>query len=110
MFDIGWPELMVVAVLTIVVVGPNELPRVLRTVLGIVRKVRSMAGEFQNSIEDVAREADLADIKKEVEKAQSETISAKMEKLVDPDGEVEKTMQEMKQDVDKAKAETEKNI
>ncbi|WP_420547391.1 Sec-independent protein translocase protein TatB [Curvivirga sp.] len=107
MFDIGWPEMMVIGVLTIIVVGPKELPRVMRTVMGLIRKVRMMAGDFQSSMEDIAREADLADIKKQVEQAQSETVSAKMEKLMDPDGSVNKAMKDMEQDVRKAQADTE---
>ncbi|MTI10704.1 Sec-independent protein translocase protein TatB [Curvivirga aplysinae] len=106
MFDIGWPEMMVIGVLTIIVVGPKELPRVMRTVMGLIRKVRMMAGDFQSSMEDIAREADLADIKKQVEQAQSETVSAKMEKLIDPDGSINEAMKDTEQDMRK----TQENI
>ena len=57
---------MLVAVITVLVVGPKELPRVLRTVTYWVRKVRGLAGEFQKTMEDMAREADLEDIKKDM--------------------------------------------
>ena len=57
---------MMVAVVTVIVVGPKELPRVLRTVNQTVRKVRKMAGEFQSSIDEMAREAELDDLQKKL--------------------------------------------
>ena len=104
MFDIGWPELMVVAVLTVLVVGPKELPRVLRTVTGIIRKIRMMAGEFQGSIDDLAREADLQDIKKEMMDANSKDIGAELEKAVDPTGEVTGSIKEIQGDLNESKS------
>lgn len=99
MFDIGWPELMVVAVLTIIVVGPQELPRVLRTVMGLVRKVRMVAGEFQNSMEDIAREADLQDIKKQMSDMGKKDLEKEIENAIDPTGDINKSVQELEQDV-----------
>ncbi len=62
MLDIGWTELMVVGVLALLVVGPKELPRLLRSVGQFVGKARGMAREFQRSMEDAAREADLKEL------------------------------------------------
>lgn len=64
MFDIGWSELLVVGVVALVVIGPKELPGVLRTVGQMVGKVRRMAGEFQGQFQEALREAELADLKK----------------------------------------------
>jgi len=58
MFDIGAPELLIVAVLALVVVGPKELPKLLRTVAGFVRKAREMAAEFRSGVEDLAAEVE----------------------------------------------------
>ncbi|QGZ33382.1 Sec-independent protein translocase protein TatB [Stappia indica] len=73
MFDIGWTELLVVAVVMILVVGPKDLPRMLRTFGQTIGKVRRMAGEFQSTFNEALREAeqqaDIADMKKQVEKA-----------------------------------------
>jgi sec-independent protein translocase protein TatB len=73
MFDIGWTELLVVAVVMILVVGPKDLPRMLRTFGQTMGKVRRMASEFQSTFNDALREAeqqaDIADMKKQVEKA-----------------------------------------
>jgi sec-independent protein translocase protein TatB len=65
MLGVGWPELMVVAVVTVLVVGPKELPRVLRTFTHFVRKAQGLAREFTSGMEDLARQADLDDLKKE---------------------------------------------
>ena len=99
MFDIGWPELMVIGVLTIIVVGPKELPRVLRTVTGIIRKIRMMAGDFQNSIEDIAREADMQDIKKQLEDVGKRDIGKDVEEYLDPTGDLNKSVKEMETDM-----------
>ncbi|MDO8840308.1 MAG: Sec-independent protein translocase protein TatB [Parvibaculum sp.] len=66
MFDIGWSELLVIAAVAIIFVGPKDLPRMMRTVGQYVAKVRAMAREFQSSFEDLARETELEELRKEV--------------------------------------------
>ena len=66
MFDMGWSELLLVAVLAIVFVGPKDLPKVMRTVGQYVAKMRAMVREFQNSFEDLARESELEELRKQV--------------------------------------------
>ena len=66
MFDIGWSELMLVGIVALIVIGPKELPSVLRTVGRTVTKLRRMAGEFQGQFQEALREADLADMRKEI--------------------------------------------
>lgn len=66
MFDIGWSELMALVVIAIVFVGPKDLPRMMRTAGQYAAKVRAMAREFQNSFEDLARETELDELRKEV--------------------------------------------
>ena len=65
MFDIGWQELFIVAVLAIIVVGPKDLPKALKTVTIWVRKARSMAREFQTGVNDMVRESELDEFKKQ---------------------------------------------
>jgi sec-independent protein translocase protein TatB len=90
MLGVGWPELLVVAVVTVLVVGPKELPRVLRTFTMFVRKAQSLAREFTSGMEDLARQADLDDLKKET--AQLESISQKqfdgLDQSLDPNNTV----------------------
>jgi sec-independent protein translocase protein TatB len=64
MFDIGWSELLVIAVVALIVIGPKELPTVLRTVGQWTTKIRRMAGEFQSQFQEALREAEMADLKK----------------------------------------------
>ncbi|WP_417457373.1 Sec-independent protein translocase protein TatB [Kordiimonas sp.] len=58
MFDIGAMELFVVAVLALVVVGPKELPKLLRTIGGLVRRMRELSAEFRQGVEQLAAEAE----------------------------------------------------
>ncbi|MFN3261874.1 MAG: Sec-independent protein translocase protein TatB [Pikeienuella sp.] len=68
MFDIGFMELLVIGALALIVVGPKELPGLLRTVGQFAGKARSMARDFQRTMEDAAREADLGDVADAVKK------------------------------------------
>jgi sec-independent protein translocase protein TatB len=88
MLDIGWVELSIIALVTIIVVGPKEIPRVLRTVTQIMRKVRSMASEFQSGIDDLAREAELDDLKKDIQQTASRDFAGELENSIDPTGEM----------------------
>jgi sec-independent protein translocase protein TatB len=63
MFDIGWSELVVIAVVALVAIGPKELPGVLRMVGQWMGKARKMAGEFQGQFNEAMREAEMADVK-----------------------------------------------
>jgi sec-independent protein translocase protein TatB len=67
MFDISWTEFLLIGVVALIVIGPKELPGVLRTMGQWTRKVRSMAGEFQNQFQEALREAEMTDLKKEVD-------------------------------------------
>jgi len=71
MFDIGWSELLVVAVLALVFVAPKDLPRMMRTLGQLAAKARSMAREFQQSFEDMARETELEELRKELAELRS---------------------------------------
>src|SRR5436190_21299925 len=64
MFDIGWSELVVIAVVALVAIGPKELPGVLRTVGQWMGKARKLAGEFQGQFREAMREAEMAELKK----------------------------------------------
>src|SRR5581483_1969090 len=67
MFDISWTEFLLIGVVALIVIGPKELPSVLRTVGQWTRKVRSMASDFQNQFQEAMREAEMADLKKQVD-------------------------------------------
>jgi sec-independent protein translocase protein TatB len=64
MFDIGGGELIVIAVVALIAIGPKELPGVLRMVGQWMGKARKMAAEFQGQFQEAMREAEMADLKK----------------------------------------------
>ncbi len=66
MFDIGWSEFMLIGIVALIVIGPKELPSVLRTVGKTVTKLRRMAGEFQGQFNEALREAELSDIRTDI--------------------------------------------
>jgi len=67
MFDISWTEFLLIGIVALIVIGPKELPAVLRTLGQWTRKVRSMANDFQNQFQEAMREAEMADLKKQVD-------------------------------------------
>jgi sec-independent protein translocase protein TatB len=73
MLDIGWSELLLVAVVAIVVIGPKDLPDALRALGRMLTKVRRMAGEFQGQFNAALREANLEDVKKEFDTIREQT-------------------------------------
>ena len=90
MLDIGWTELLVIGVIALLVVGPKDLPRVLRYVGYWMGKARSMAREFQRAIDQYAKEADLDDVKKAVQTPYRAKSAIK--NAIDPKGEITKEM------------------
>jgi len=96
MFDIGWSEMVVIALLTLIVIGPKELPRVLRTVGQWVRKAQSLAREFQRGLDDMARETDLEDAKKLLDSGRNLADPKKMVmNTLDPTGSVEEEARDL---------------
>jgi sec-independent protein translocase protein TatB len=66
-FGIEWSEYAVIAIVALIVIGPKELPAVLRTIGQWTTKIRRMAAEFQSQFQEALREAEMADLKKEVD-------------------------------------------
>ncbi len=67
MFDIAWSEMLLIGGVALVVIGPKELPGALRTAGQAIGKIRRMAAEFQGQFNDAMREAELHDLKKQVD-------------------------------------------
>ena len=76
MFDIAWSEMVLIGAVALVVIGPKDLPKALRTVGQTIGRVRRMASEFQGQFNDAMREAELADLKKQVEDVGGSVSSA----------------------------------
>jgi len=88
MFDIGWSEMAVIALVALVVLGPKELPGALRAAAKWARKARSLAREFQSGVDDLIREADLDDARKAVQAVKSLDMDKVIGETVDPTGSV----------------------
>ena len=67
MFDIGWGELLLIGIVALIAIGPKELPGALRTLGQWMGKIRRMAADFQNQFNEAMREAEMADLKRQVE-------------------------------------------
>jgi len=96
MLDVGWQELFIIAVITIIVVGPREIPTVLRTVLSWVRRIKEMAREFQTGIDDIARESELSEIRRELEDTVNVDLEKEFENSIDPDGEISSDLYDLR--------------
>ena len=81
MFDIGWPELMLIMVVGLIVIGPKDLPAAIRTVTTIIRKMRGLASEFQDGLESIARESGIDEAKKSVDDIISYDPKAALENI-----------------------------
>jgi sec-independent protein translocase protein TatB len=91
MFDISWSELLIIGIVALIVIGPKELPGALRTLGQWMSKIRRMASEFQGQFQDAMREAELAELKKEMDDmAAKATNYGQFDPLEDVRREVEK--------------------
>ena len=75
MFDLGWQEFLMVAVVLVLVVGPKDMPRIMRSFSQVMRKAKSMAREFTTSLEDVANEADVKKILQDVKEGEFDDVA-----------------------------------
>jgi sec-independent protein translocase protein TatB len=88
MFDIGWSELFVIGVVALVVIGPKDLPKALRTVGVWVRKARQISGEFRASVDQMMRESELDEVRQQIKKAADVDLEKEFKETVDPKGEL----------------------
>jgi len=92
MFDIGWSEMAIIALVALLVFGPKELPNALRTGAKWMKTARKLAREFQSSVDQLVKEAELEEAKKLVTDVQTGGIGRAIEKTVDPTGEVKSAL------------------
>jgi len=83
MFDIGWSELLVIAVVAIVVVGPKDLPKLMRSFGHYAGKLRRAASDFQRQFEEAMRESEVEEVRKAIESVRTETPSLDLKAPID---------------------------
>ncbi|TPK61643.1 twin-arginine translocase subunit TatB [Mesorhizobium sp. B2-4-19] len=84
MFEVGWTEMLVIAIVMIVVVGPKDLPNMLRTFGRTTAKLRAMAADFQKQFNEALKEAELDDVKKSVDELRGLSPVAEIRKQLNP--------------------------
>ena len=94
MFDFAWSELALIAVVALIVIGPKDLPRVMRIVGQWVQRARSIAREFQGSLDQMMREAELDEIKRNLDRASSFDVEHEIRQTIDPGGELQRSLNE----------------
>ena len=99
MFDFSWGELLLIGIVALVAIGPKELPGVLRTLGQWTAKLRRMAAEFQNQFQEAMREAEMADLKKQVDEV---TSQAKSYANFDPVGDVRRELESTQHQIERA--------
>src|SRR5713226_9967575 len=86
LLDFGWSELMLIGIVALVVIGPKDLPKALRVAGFWVRKARTLSREFQSSVEQMVREAELDEMRQELKKASEIDLDKEFRQAVDPTG------------------------
>ena len=99
MLDVGWSELLVIAVVLIVVVGPKDLPPMLRAFGKMTSRLRAMAGEFRSQFDEALKEADLDEVRKTIGDAQRLNPMNTIREAINP---LRQTADEIKSDLQKA--------
>ena len=102
--DIGWSEMAVIAILALIVIGPRDLPRVMKTVGQWVRKARSVTREFQSSVDEMIREADLEDARKALRSAETIDPATLVSDTLDPTGTMAEEMRDVAREANRQAA------
>jgi len=85
-FDLGMSELLLIGVVALVFIGPKDLPKALRVAGFWVKKARTLSREFQSSVEQMIREAELDEMRQELKKATEIDLDKEFQKTIDPTG------------------------
>ena len=92
LLDFGWSELMLIGIVALVFIGPKDLPKALRVAGFWVRKARTLSREFQSSVEQMVREAELDEMRQELKKATEIDLEKEFRQAVDPTGSLAETL------------------
>src|SRR5271168_1529455 len=92
MFGFSWSEILIIGVVALVLIGPDDLPRAMRTAAKWMSAGRKLAREFQGHVDDLVREAELDELREQARKLAMQPLSTHFESLVDPNREIAKAI------------------
>jgi sec-independent protein translocase protein TatB len=92
MFDLAWSEIALIGVVALIAIGPKDMPVAIKAVAQMVKKARRMAGEFQTHVDEMVREANLHEVRDQINEIRSMDIKGKILNAVDDDGSIRRTM------------------
>lgn len=102
MFDLAWSEIMLIGAVALVVIGPKELPGAIRAVSQFIRKAREMAWEMRGHVDEMVREANLDEVRNQINEIRNFDVKGEVAKAVDPDGSLRRTVTEAGQSIQDA--------
>ena len=88
MFDFAWSEIALIGVVALVLIGPKDMPVAIRAISNVIKKARRMAGEFQTHVDEMVREANLDEVRSQIQEIRNFDIRGEVEKAVDADGSI----------------------
>src|ERR1019366_2611419 len=94
MFDFAWSEIALIGVVALIAIGPKDMPAAIKAVTNVIKKARRMAGEFQTHVDEMLREADLHEVRQQIDELRNFDIKGELEKAVDADGTIRATFAE----------------
>lgn len=86
MFDIGWTEMALIAVVAVIVIGPKELPKVMRELGTWISRARAMSRSFMDQLDEMSRQSGIEEVRKEAEALRQLNPARQLEKTIDPEG------------------------
>jgi sec-independent protein translocase protein TatB len=91
MFDFAWSEIALIAAVALIAIGPKDMPVAIRSVTGMIKKARRMASEFQTHVDEMLREANLDEVRNQINEIRNFDLRGEVERQVDPDGSLRDT-------------------
>jgi sec-independent protein translocase protein TatB len=85
MFDFAWSEIGLIAAVALILIGPKDMPVAIRTITDMIKKARRMASEFQTHVDEMMREADLGDVRDQINSIRNFDVRREIERHIDPD-------------------------
>jgi sec-independent protein translocase protein TatB len=92
MFDFAWSEMALIGVVALLLIGPKDMPVAIRTVTGLIKKGRKLAGEFQSHVDEMVRDADLTEAKDQFNRMRRFNVRNQIMQAIDGDGAIQRTI------------------